>query len=1058
MPRTRSHAAAPEVLPDGIRAMSSKPGKYECMTCPNRLTSMPLHQALPHGQCSQHIRYFASFRRAIALRDTKERADAEKSPAAVVPCQDSLDFGETGADDPDLGSGTSDVRYDNDLGEENLPPPYSPPLPMTRRGMRLAQRNASFRIVSADRGTGITMGTGTTTTQQLLDDISAVRDSGAAATSDGDYAPFPDKVTFVLAAVANHARRPLSSGRIKSFLLAFKLLGVPKVPSYDRYRKTMADIRERLGSTVDKKSGAEGHTFFTKSIAKGLQSDFANPFIRPSLQLYPRRTETITCYQDSDKAGHEPATRPTMVELGPGRHAYIEEVVELSDGYMYVQEWVEGPARRMIARGRRAERRGRCMLIQGENRSEFTSAIKLTADELVARGDLAEVTDHGSRKAVLHPTRAIAKGRAVYSVPLYVFIDDLSGNRSKRWNKHLACYFQSAAVEAKNLGADATTHLFAASDKASAQELSEALSRMLHQCGVVCWDSQRNDSVLVYAHVAAIVADNPMAAELASNIGMNGSFPCRSCEAGGSVNERSTPEGLAKAATPRTIDSLKHSLTLQLRAAGSGAVATWAKEASRTGVKDKLTSAVCERIVDEGRIRRAEEDADVDDIVEELWDIRADLLREGRFWNPLFRLKESTGLAITEDLPCEILHTILLGTVKYLARETFKTLSSTSKSSLTQWLGEANMQGIGDGSRLTGAYMVKHVRSLVGKDLKRLGQVMHWALEQIDSSPDLQEAWKAQGELAALCMRPCFSGPRNISGTLAQSFYIAFTKVLPTELVKKPKLHILSHSIAQVRRFGPLPTVSAERFESYNTIVREASILSNRKAPSRDIARRVADEEMVRDIVSGAFYFDYSEKKMKIPGPAIRNMMSVDMAARKYLLKAYGLSEFAAIDRESEGLGAFRARSRSVKLHSGDWVKAGDTALLREHSQSHAYVALVKEVTARDGTVSLEVQPLQARGGHAYGPDLDVQPGEDHRIVTVSEVLATLNTNHNCSAMGCKLGLDAVHHHGDLAERVVNTSCFRSYRLITEAMGNLREAILDQDELGRQLHAASLSN
>ena len=76
----------------------------------------------------------------------------------------------------------------------------------------------------------------------------------------------------MLAAVGNHARRPLSSGRIKSFLLAFKLLGVPKVPSYDRYRKTMADIRERLGSTVDKKSGAEGHTFFTKSIAKGLKS------------------------------------------------------------------------------------------------------------------------------------------------------------------------------------------------------------------------------------------------------------------------------------------------------------------------------------------------------------------------------------------------------------------------------------------------------------------------------------------------------------------------------------------------------------------------------------------------------------------------------------------------------------------------------------------------------------------------------------------------------------------------------------------------------------------
>ncbi|KAL9935949.1 hypothetical protein V8E36_005526 [Tilletia maclaganii] len=136
---------------------------------------------------------------------------------------------------------------------------------------------------------------------------------------------------------------------------------------------------------------------------------------------------------------------------------------------------------------------------------------------------------------------------------------------------------------------------------------------------------------------------------------------------------------------------------------------------------------------------------------------------------------------------------------------------------------------------------------------------------------------------------------------------------------------------------------------------------------------------------------------------------------------------------------------------------AGDTVLVREQSQSQAYVALVKVVALRDETARLEVQPLLARGGQAYGPDLDVQAGEDHRMTTVSEVLSVLNTNHNCSAIGCKLGLDAVEHHGDLAERVVNTSCFRSSSLITEAMGNLRQAILTQDELGQQLHAASLS-
>ena len=59
----------------------------------------------------------------------------------------------------------------------------------------------------------------------------------------------------------------------------------------------------------------------------------------------------------------------------------------------------------------------------------------------------------------------------------------------------------------------------------------------------------------MYAHVGVMIADNPMAAELASNIGMNGNHACRSCEAGGTTAERSTAAGMSSMTMVRTQQS-----------------------------------------------------------------------------------------------------------------------------------------------------------------------------------------------------------------------------------------------------------------------------------------------------------------------------------------------------------------------------------------------------------------------------------------------------------------------------------------------------------------------
>ncbi|KAK0522719.1 hypothetical protein OC842_006384 [Tilletia horrida] len=485
-------------------------------------------------------------------------------------------------------------------------------------------------------------------------------------------------------------------------------------------------------------------------------------------------------------------------------------------------------------------------------------------------------------------------------MPLYAFIDDVSGASSKRWNKHIVCYIQSAALDGEDLGLDATIRIFAATKNGSVQEVCEALTaelEALHSRGVWCWDALRGEAVLVFAHLVAIVSDNPMAAELGSNIGMKGKFNCRSCTVGGSDKEKESAAGLRQAIRPgtqRTVKDLKKSLEHQLDCAVSGASTTWSTHAADTGVKDKLTSSVCTTLVDEFKTLLEEEGACWDEAEETVHETLYDIVRDNHFWNPLFRLLPRTDFDVCADLPCEILHTVLLGTVKYLTRATFQAITSDQKAQLGQWIAAANTKGISDGSQLQGEYLVRHHRSMVGKDFKRLCQVLPWVLARIGASAELQAAWEAQGSLAAALHartipRATLADWKEHLYASLDRFFLAFAKVIPQAIIARPKMHLLTHAVNDLARFGPLPTISAERFESFNAVVRQASIMSNRKHPSRDIVGRLSDQDVLKDIVSGSSYYDHVERRLRRPGRGINNLMSVSQEMSTTVFRMFGL-------------------------------------------------------------------------------------------------------------------------------------------------------------------------
>ncbi|KIJ29485.1 hypothetical protein M422DRAFT_188436, partial [Sphaerobolus stellatus SS14] len=69
----------------------------------------------------------------------------------------------------------------------------------------------------------------------------------------------------------------------------------------------------------------------------------------------------------------------------------------------------------------------------------------------------------------------------------------------------------------------------------------------------------------------------------------------------------------------------------------------------------------------------------------------------------------------------------------------------------------------------------------------------------------------------------------------------AMAVVDPSQIIQKPKFHILLHIVEDIRRFGPAILFSTKIFECFNAVFRMCSVLSNHQAPSHDIALKFAE-------------------------------------------------------------------------------------------------------------------------------------------------------------------------------------------------------------------------
>lgn len=148
--------------------------------------------------------------------------------------------------------------------------------------------------------------------------------------------------------------------------------------------------------------------------------------------------------------------------------------------------------------------------------------------------------------AAPNPLRAKARGRMVYTVPLIIFMDDVSGNISKQWNKHYVIYMSNALLPREMLEKQFCVRFVTSSPHATPMELMTALKESIEKAadaGVDAYDCKNHEEVMLIPYGLFFAGDNPMQAEMSSQGGLNCNYFCRTCHVGGNKEYKMSNEG-----------------------------------------------------------------------------------------------------------------------------------------------------------------------------------------------------------------------------------------------------------------------------------------------------------------------------------------------------------------------------------------------------------------------------------------------------------------------------------------------------------------------------------
>ncbi|KAJ3781388.1 hypothetical protein GGU10DRAFT_277639 [Lentinula aff. detonsa] len=692
----------------------------------------------------------------------------------------------------------------------------------------------------------------------------------------------------ILDVLDNLPRLRISDSLMKMFIWAMRECGAKDVPSFYALRKLQRGLNSTQGIPNIECKSAQGKIFYVNDPRMIIANDWTNPNVRPLLHFYPEIPEDgIVCevWHAEKWRTMDPELLSPMYDAGSGKHFYVFELLKLRDGSFVIPiRWIVKHKRiHAEAYGVRVDGNGIAhvddtQLIMIDSAKFDLNYLDLEAQNLLPTTWSDEAIASGHPIRMPNSIREKVDGEPIYVSFIDYFGDDVSGNRSKSWNKHNNSYISHRNLPRKVLQQEFHVHLISTSQYATIPEQYHDVKKII--------DKTRTDPVriedenglgtrfILQPHAGP--SDNPAQSEVASHIGSRGNHPCRKCSVGGTDQEKASNDGfhcMFEPGSARTQQSIQEELKHQVQLACRGVAKPIAECQTSTGTKDGYTQFWIEDLLRRFQSLKTADSSRTQADIENSLCTWADESSD-KIYNSFAYTRGKQCFDPAKDTPVEILHTILLGVVKYVWHFSHTTWKPNQKELYSHRLQATDTHGLTINA-IRANYIVSFANSLVGRQFKTVVQTAVFHLYDLVDENHFK-AWKAIGALSALLWIPEIDDMDQYCESLevaVANVQDMFAEIDPTKILRKAKIHLLGHIPEDTRRFGPLIGMATEVFESFNAVFRFCSVLSNHLAPSRDISRQTGSQESLKHRLSGGKAFNKAEAKWESVGPGTRSLL-----------------------------------------------------------------------------------------------------------------------------------------------------------------------------------------
>ncbi|EFP78718.2 uncharacterized protein PGTG_04674 [Puccinia graminis f. sp. tritici CRL 75-36-700-3] len=418
-------------------------------------------------------------------------------------------------------------------------------------------------------------------------------------------------------------------------------------------------------------------------------------------------------------------------------------------------------------------------------------------------------------------------------------------------------------------------HFISTSNVAGALEIAEPIVNQINELatdGSFAYDSTLQDEVLFMTVPLCFLADSPMAAEITNTPipGGNCNNPCRMCHLGVSDAADRTGIryiqqffGIPHLPKPRswidTVQKTKNSWDILLNETKKA----YEDHLTGGGLADKLQEELIERKRIPSERERINEIEDKE---------------PSRLANPITNMKGFDGC---RDTPVEILHVLSLGVVKYLVKDFMGKLKEHQLNEM-----EARLHSFCSDALhippIQAKYMMAHYKSFVGKDFRTIVQVAPFVFFPFMNQQQL-DVWIPLCYICSMAFQTHIPNMNEYIQELEAHIKIFMYNIvkMTAQWANKPKFHMLLHLPASIKRYGPPCLFATEKFESFNGVVRHASIHSNRQSPGHDIAITFSNYQVERLLFSGAYLYDAQAQGYFSPSKNVTDVFSTNPAVQQ---------------------------------------------------------------------------------------------------------------------------------------------------------------------------------